>query len=274
MGRGVGNCESRHIQIPFPIPFPAVVVALFPIPHSLFPVVLTMHQRRVALEELGNRVFDALIIGGGITGAGIARDAAMRGISVALIDKGDFASGTSSRSSRLIHGGVRYLEHGHLHLVFEASAERRHLLRLAPHLVHPLAFTWPVYEGQRLPVWKLAAGLTLYDALAMFRNVARHRRLSPAAVLGFEPLLESEKLLGGVHYFDAATNDARLTLANVLDARARGAVVANHVAFSGAQSAAGGVRVARVTDALTGTHMEIRARYFVNATGPWSDAVR
>src|SRR5256885_816060 len=109
-----------------------------------------MPDRATRLTELSSRTFDVLIIGGGITGAGIARDAAMRGISVALIDKGDFASGTSSRSSRLIHGGVRYLEHGHLHLVFEASAERRHLLRLAPHLVHPLAFTWPVYEGQRL----------------------------------------------------------------------------------------------------------------------------
>ncbi len=118
-----------------------------------------------------------------------ARDAAMRGLSVALIDKGDFASGTSSRSSRLIHGGVRYLEHGHLRLVFEASAERRRLLRLAPHLVRPLSFTWPVYPGQRLPLWKLAAGLTLYDALSLFRNVDRHRRLRPEAVLEAEPAL-------------------------------------------------------------------------------------
>jgi glycerol-3-phosphate dehydrogenase len=233
-----------------------------------------MHARARQLESLTARVFDALIIGGGITGAGIARDAAMRGLSVALIDKGDFASGTSSRSSRLIHGGVRYLEHGHLHLVFEASAERRRLLRLAPHLVQPLAFTWPIYEGQRLPVWKLAAGLTLYDLLAMFRNVARHRRLSPAQVLQFEPRLESHRLRGGVHYFDAATNDARLALTNVLDAQARGAVVANHVALMGVAPTLDAVRVARVSDALTGTHMEVRAHWFVNATGPWSDAVR
>src|SRR5947208_14113273 len=134
-------------------------------------------MRAAMLTELGRRVFDVLVIGGGITGAGIARDAAMRGLAVALIEKGDFASGTSSRSSRLIHGGVRYLEHGHLHLVFEASAERRRLLQLAPHLVRPLAFTWPVYRGQRLPVWKLSAGLTLYDVLALFRNVQSHRRL-------------------------------------------------------------------------------------------------
>src|SRR5437867_1591977 len=192
-----------------------------------------MHARARQLESLSTRVFDALIIGGGITGAGIVRDAAMRGLSVGLIDKGDFASGTSSRSSRLVHGGVRYLEHGHLHLVFEASAERRRLLRLAPHLVQPLAFTWPVYKGQRLPIWKIAAGLTLYDVLAIFRNVARHRRLSAEQVLDFEPRLASRDLRGGVHYFDASTNDARLTLANVLDAQSRGAVVANHVAFTG-----------------------------------------
>src|SRR5438046_1784892 len=136
-----------------------------------------MNDRAGVLATLAERTFDVLVVGGGITGAGIARDAAMRGLSVGLVDKGDFASGTSSRSSRLIHGGVRYLEHGHLHLVFEASAERRRLLRIAPHLVHPLAFTWPVYRGQRLPLWKLAVGLTLYDLLSLFRNVHGHRRL-------------------------------------------------------------------------------------------------
>src|SRR5947207_12693493 len=115
--------------------------------------------------------FDVLVIGGGITGSGIVREAAMRGLSAALVEKEDFASGTSSRSSRLVHGGVRYLEHGHLRLVFESSAERRRLLHLAPHLVHALRFTWPVYRGARVPRWKLLTGLTLYDALALFRNV-------------------------------------------------------------------------------------------------------
>lgn len=233
-----------------------------------------MHDRARLLADLSGRVYDALIIGGGITGAGIARDAAMRGLSIALIDKGDFASGTSSRSSRLIHGGVRYLEHGHLHLVFEASAERRRLLRLAPHLVRPLVFTWPVYRGQRLPVWKLAAGLTLYDLLSLFRNVGRHRRLSARDVLAGEPRLRSDQLRGGVRYFDAATNDARLTLANVLDAQRLGATVTNHVAFTGVGPTADGLRVARVENALTGERAEVRARVFVNATGPWSDAVR
>src|SRR6266516_3185126 len=148
-----------------------------------------MLDRAREWAEVSQSTFDVLIIGAGITGAGIARDAALRGLRVALIDKGDFASGTSSRSSRLIHGGVRYLEHGHLHLVFEASAERRRLLRLAPHLVHPLAFTWPVYKGDRIPTWKLVAGLTLYDLLAVFRNVGRHRRLSASAILREQPAL-------------------------------------------------------------------------------------
>lgn len=112
-------------------------------------------ERARRLAALGERSFDLLVIGGGITGTGIARDAAMRGLTVALVEKDDFASGTSSRSSRLIHGGVRYLEHGHLRLVFESSAERRRLLRLAPHLVRPLEFTWPVYTGARIPRWKL-----------------------------------------------------------------------------------------------------------------------
>src|SRR5215510_14356491 len=143
-------------------------------------------RRGRQFEVLSNTKFDLLVIGGGITGCGIARDAALRGLTVALVEKDDFASGTSSRSSRLIHGGVRYLEHGHLHLVFESSAERRRLLQLAPHLVRPLAFTWPVYAGARVPRWKLGAGLMLYDALALFRNVAPHRRLSAAQVLESE----------------------------------------------------------------------------------------
>jgi glycerol-3-phosphate dehydrogenase len=232
-----------------------------------------VHDRATQLSELSTRVFDLLVVGGGITGAGITRDAALRGMSVALVDKSDFAAGTSSRSSRLVHGGVRYLEHGHLHLVFEASAERRRLLRLAPHLVTPLPFIWPVYAGQRLPLWKIAAGLTLYDLLSLFRNVERHRRLDDAEVLEHEPRLRAEGLRGGVRYFDAATDDARLTLANVLDAAELGAVAVNHVVFRSAAPAAGGVHVARVEDALTGDRFDVRARVLVNAAGPWSDAV-
>lgn len=230
--------------------------------------------RRERLEELGTRQFDILVIGGGITGCGIAYEAASRGLSVALVDKADFASGTSSRSSRLVHGGVRYLEHGHIHLVFESSAERRALLRLAPHLVRPLEFTWPVYEGARISRWKLGAGLFAYDALALFRNVARHRRLSHDAVLAREPALQAAGLKGGASYFDAATNDARLTLANAIAAAEAGAVTVNHAGVIRLTIENGRAVGAVVQDALGQGSVSVRARSIINATGPWSDELR
>jgi len=231
-------------------------------------------SRRERLEALGTRQFDFLVIGGGITGCGIAYEAASRGLAVALVDKGDFASGTSSRSSRLVHGGVRYLEHGHIHLVFESSAERRALLRRAPHLVRPLEFTWPVYEGARISRWKLGAGLFAYDALALFRNVARHHRLSHDAVLDREPALQAEGLKGGASYFDAATDDARLTLANAIGAAEAGAVALNHAVVSRLIVENGRAVGAVVNDGLGDLSVEVRARTVVNATGPWSDELR
>jgi glycerol-3-phosphate dehydrogenase len=230
--------------------------------------------RRRQLEALGREEFDLLVVGGGITGCGIARDAALRGLRVALVEKDDFASGTSSRSSRLIHGGLRYLEHGFLHLVFEASSERRRLLRLAPHLVHPLEFLWPVYAGARVPQWKLAAGLTLYDALALFRNVGTHRRLSARQIASREPDLKRDGLVGGARYFDAATDDARLTLANAIGAREAGAVVVNHARVVMLLMDGATARGARIDDVLGGGRIEVRARVVVNATGPWSDELR
>jgi glycerol-3-phosphate dehydrogenase len=226
------------------------------------------------LEALGSRQFDLLVIGGGITGCGIAYEAVSRGLAVALVDKADFAWGTSSRSSRLVHGGVRYLEHGHIHLVFESSAERHALLRVAPHLVRPLEFTWPVYEGARISRWKLGAGLFAYDALALFRNVARHRRLSHDAVLEREPALQPAGLKGGASYFDAATDDARLTLANALGAAEAGAVIVNHVGVTRLIVDDGHARGAVVEDQLGGSQIEVHARMIVNATGPWSDELR
>ena len=231
-------------------------------------------SRDEQLAALGTRTFDLLVVGGGITGCGIAREAALRGLSVALVEQDDFASGTSSRSSRLVHGGLRYLEHGHLSLVFESSKERRQLLEIAPHLVHPLEFVWPVYEGARIPRWKLGAGLLLYDALALFRNVARHHRLTAAAVLEREPSLRASGLVGGARYYDAATNDARLTLANALGALDAGAVVLNHVVAIGLRSDAGRIDGVTVRDGLTDSVIHAEARVVVNATGPWSDEIR
>jgi glycerol-3-phosphate dehydrogenase len=229
---------------------------------------------RPGLRELAARPYDVIVIGGGVTGCGVAREATLRGLRVALFERDDFASGTSSRSSRLIHGGVRYLEHGHLKLVFEASAERRRLLQLAPHLVRALRFTWPVYRGARVPRWKLAAGLTLYDLLAFFRNVGRHQRLSANDVAQMQPALRQDGLLGGATYFDACTNDARLTLAVAVDAKSRGATLRNHAAVVGLTKSGGRVVGAAVRDELSGETANVAGRIVVNATGPWSDAVR
>ena len=247
-------------------------------------------SRSESIATLEGPEHDLLIIGAGITGAGIARDAAMRGLRVALVEREDFGSGTSSRSSRLVHGGLRYLEHGHLHLVFESSRERRILLRIAPHLVRPQPFIWPVYQDARVPRWKLAAGLFLYDALSLFRNVASHQRLSTAELLRQEPALRQPGLRGGARYYDARTNDIRLTLANARAAAEAGATVANHVEvrellidggpaaiYTGGRRHGGyqrAVRGAIANDVLSGQRLTIRARTVVNATGPWSDVIR
>ncbi len=217
---------------------------------------------------------DLLVIGGGITGAGIARDAAMRGLSTILVEQHDLAFGTSSRSSRLIHGGLRYLEEGDLTLVFEALAERKVLLTIAPHLVHPLPFIFPVHQGDRLPLWKVWAGIWLYDLLATFRNVKRHRFLGKRGLLQLEPMLKERGLRGGARYYDAQCDDARLTLATVRSAQRHGAQVANYMAVEELLRADGQVRGARVRDRLTGATGTIQAHVVVNATGPWSDQLR
>ncbi len=234
---------------------------------------MTSSRRATLFDALAARPFDVLVIGGGITGAGTARDAAMRGLRVALVEQADFASGTSSRSSRLVHGGVRYLEHGQVGLVFESSRERRTLRRIAPHLVRPLSFTWPVYDGARIGRWKLAAGLTLYDVLALFRNVGRHERLDARGVVAREPRVNQQQLTGGARYWDAATDDARLTLANVLSAQRAGAIVANHARVTGMLRDGSRIAGASVVDVDTGATVDIRARAVVNAAGPWSDRV-
>ena len=217
---------------------------------------------------------DVLVIGGGITGAGIARDAALRGFRTALVDKSDFGAGTSSHSSRLIHGGIRYLEQRAFHLVFEASRERRVLLKIAPHLVRPLAFLFPVYRGGRLPAWKLRAGMWLYDVLSVFRNVHWHRWLRAKKVRRVEPGLRDRGLIGAALYYDAQTDDARLVIATVRSAVRAGALAANYVETTALLKPDGRVRGAIVRDVLTGETASIRANVVVNATGPWSDLLR
>ena len=229
---------------------------------------------RATIWDLTARRLDLLVIGGGITGAGIAREAGMRGLSVAVVDRGDFGSGTSSRSSRLIHGGLRYLEHRQWSLVRESLAERAVLLRIAPHLVRPLSFLFPIFATDRLSRWKLDLGLTLYDVLALRGNVRRHRALSKRAVLEEEPLLRDRGLAGGAIYWDAQCDDARLTLATLRSAAAHGALVSNYLCVTALEVEAGRVSGAMVEDQLTGAQGTIHARVVVNAAGPWADQIR
>ncbi|HIQ00800.1 MAG TPA: glycerol-3-phosphate dehydrogenase/oxidase [Anaerolineales bacterium] len=229
--------------------------------------------RQENLERLADETFDVLVIGGGITGVAVARDAAMRGFRTALVEKDDFASGTSSRSTRLIHGGIRYLEYGEFRLVFDACSERRIMRRIAPRLVRPLPFLYPLYRGQRPAPWKLRLGLTLYDTLSLFRNVQNHRWLSPQEAQRREPLVAGRGLIGVGRYYDAQVDDARLTLMTAKAAHLHGAVIVNHARVVGLMRSKGRVVGAQVVDALSGRQIEARARVVVNATGVWVDEI-
>lgn len=232
-----------------------------------------MPSRRAMWDRL-NEPVDVLVVGGGITGAGIARDAAMRGLKVALVEMRDLAYGTSSRSSKLVHGGLRYLEMYEFSLVFEAVSERRTLLDIAPHLVAPLGFLFPVYQTSRQKLWLVNTGMWLYDGLSLFRSPRLHKKLAPKEIAGLEPMLAQQDLVGAPLYYDCATDDARLTLENALDAVRRGAVVVTHAKVVGfTRDAQGRLDGAEVRDELTGEVRRVQAGCVVNASGPWTDAV-
>ena len=215
---------------------------------------------------------DLAVIGGGITGAGIARDAARRGLRVALFEMDDLAYGTSSRSSKLIHGGLRYLETYEFSLVFESVSERRVLLDLAPHLVNPLAFLFPIYEGTKRSMLMIGAGMWLYEGLSLFRSPRRHQRLAPEEVTELEPGLKREGLQGAPLYYDCSTDDARLTLETALDAIDNGALVVTHAPVQGfAKDESGRVSGVTIRNMRDGRTREVRAHVVVNATGPWTD---
>ena len=226
------------------------------------------------LAELAATPADLIVIGGGITGTGIARDAALRGLRTVLLEQRDLAWGTSGRSSRLVHGGLRYLEHGDFKLVFEALRERAILQQIAPHLVRPLSFVFPLHQGDRLPLWKLAAGMWLYDLLALFRNVRRHQMLGKRSLLEREPALRTAGLKGAARYFDAQCDDARLVVATARSARAAGAAIRTWTAVTGFLREGGRVTGVVAHDVESGADAELRAAVVVNATGPWVDAVR
>ena len=180
------------------------------------------------LEGMAARPLDVLVIGGGIVGAGIARDAAMRGLRVGLVEQYDFAAGTSSRSSRLLHGGLRYLAQGRIGLVREASLEKLVLHRIAPHLAEPLPFLFPSYRGTPWPLWQLRIGVKFYDLLCGGRNVGRSQWLSKAEVAAQVPGLAQAGLKGAVRYFDGLTNDARLVIDTLRSASKHGAMLQNY----------------------------------------------
>jgi glycerol-3-phosphate dehydrogenase len=233
--------------------------------------ILRMRRNLDALAEEG---FDLLVIGGGITGAGAALDAALRGLRVALIDKGDFASGTSSISSKLIHGGLRYLEYGAFGLVYESLHERRRLLHNAAHLVRPLRFVLPFYDGARVPSWKQRLGLTLYDLLAGPDNLRRSRAYPLARLHRDYPELQTQGLRGGAKFFDAQMDDARLCLEVIRTAALQGAVVANYVEAVAFEKTEGLIHGVRALCRHEHREIVIRARQTLNAAGPWGDAAR
>jgi glycerol-3-phosphate dehydrogenase len=226
-------------------------------------------SRDSAWAALATGPFDVLAIGGGIVGAGVARDASLRGLRTLLVEQADFASGTSSRSSRLLHGGLRYLAQGRIGLVREASLEKLRLSRLAPHLCQPLPFIFPVRKNTHWPLWKLAIGVKVYDLLCGGNNLGRSSTFDTSSLLASVAGLEPAGLVGGVRYFDALTNDARLvndTLRSSCDA---GAVALNYAAFvTGSPSSAGWT--CTLCGQLAGRETQVRARAVVNAAGAWA----
>jgi len=218
-------------------------------------------------------VFDVAVVGAGINGAGTARDLAMRGLKVAVVDRGDAGGGTSSRSSRLIHGGLRYLEHYNVGLVAESTAYRWRLMKLAPHLVTPLPFLFPVYRGDRNPRWLIRLGVAAYGMLSLGRKPGPSRGLSPAQTLEEEPGLRREDLTGGVEYYDCATDDGRLTLETLMDAHGAGALFLPRTEVLGGLLKGDRLEGLAVRDLLGGEEYELKARVVVNAAGPWADGL-
>jgi glycerol-3-phosphate dehydrogenase len=260
-------------------------------------------ERSQALAALSQDEFDVVVVGGGITGAGVALDAATRGYSVALIERSDFASGTSSRSSKLVHGGLRYLQNFDLGLVREALLERQLMVALAPHLVHPLPLVVPAFDGAR-PDRLVGMGLNLYDVMSVDRDrlrsrrskrartereqgsqpsltvegaswsPERHRVISGVEVLELLPALAAREPTSGYLFYDCQTDDVRLVLTVLGEAERFGAVCANRLNVTGLLEQDGRTRGIRALDAESGAELEVRAANVINATGVWADQLR
>ena len=247
-------------------------------PHPTSSARLGPAERAAAVARMRTETFDVLVVGGGVTGCGTALDAVTRGLSTALVEARDFAAGTSSRSSKLIHGGLRYLEQYNFGLVHEALKERALLLdRLAPHMVRPVPFLYPLTR----PVWERAyvgAGVMLYDLMAGFtqgdRALPRHRHLSKRQALKLVPSLRDDALIGAIQYWDAQVDDARHTMTLARTAALYGAQLATSVRVFGFLREGERVVGVRARDLETGEELDIRARQVVNATGVWTDDVQ
>jgi glycerol-3-phosphate dehydrogenase len=236
------------------------------------PPEFSFRTRQQNLERLANETFDLLIIGGGITGAGIARDATLRGLKVALVERRDFAVGTSSRSSKMIHGGLRYLKQGDVGLVMEAANERRVLRRLAPHLARPIKVVVPVHG--RSGYATIRAGLWTFDRMARVLKDERNQMLGPDETLALVPNLRRATVYGAGVYYECLTDDARLVMANIRSAAAFGAVAVNYARVTSFLIEGSRLTAAVVHDTVAGSAFPVRAKVIVNAAGPWVDAVR
>jgi glycerol-3-phosphate dehydrogenase len=229
------------------------------------------NKRAQNLNHLEENIFDVLIIGGGINGAGIARDATSRGMKVALIEANDFASGTSSRSSKLIHGGIRYLENLEFKLVFEALSERSLLFEIAPHLVHQLKFMIPLFKSSRVGMFKMGIGMWLYDILSLFQTPEIHEKLNKQQTQYLQPEIKNKDLLGSFIYCDAYMDDDLLVFETLRSANDQDAIIANYVEAK-KYTFENQIHTIQAIDSLTQKSLTIRAHQMVSCVGPWTDS--
>ncbi|NHK31129.1 MAG: glycerol-3-phosphate dehydrogenase/oxidase [Asgard group archaeon] len=237
-----------------------------------------LETRKLLIDKLKSEEFDLLIIGAGITGAGIAWDASLRGLKVAIIDKNDFGFGTSSGSSKLVHAGLRYLSHGEFKLVSHASRERQWMFKSCPHQTVPIPFFIPIYEKGKNTLFRMSLAGALYDICARFKNTENHSFLSKDETLDLAPNLKSDTLKKALFYWDGIMDDARVTLETILSAREAGAITVNYIkannfVFNDNTQQDGLVKEVQVEDILSGDRFDIKAKIFVNAVGPWTDEI-
>lgn len=228
-------------------------------------------ERQNELNEAKTNTYDVAIIGGGINGCAIARELALRGLNVILVEKKDIASGTSSASSKLAHGGIRYLEQGHFSLVRESCIERKRLVENAPHLVKPLPFILPVYKSSPFSLFKIRIGLWLYDKISFSSQLIPHKILNKAETINIAPHLNQKELIGSGLYYDAQLLDARLCIETAIQAKSFGATILNYVEATAFQTQSNTIQSITVNDHILNQTINIKAKLFINTTGPWTD---